>query len=110
MGMMDGKNVLVFGVANKHSIAWGIAQALHAQGANLAFSYATPKLEHRVRPLAEKVGADFVEMCDVTKDEDIEAVFARYQKQVGRLDGLVHCIAFGPTDDLNGNFSDISRP
>ncbi len=109
MGLMDGKRVLVFGVANKHSIAWGISQALHAEGAELAFSYAVPKLEHRVRPLAESVGASFVEMCDVTRDEDIATVFAKYREQYGSLDGLVHCIAFGPTEDLNGNFSDMSR-
>lgn len=109
MGLMDGKRVLVFGVANKHSIAWGIAQALHAEGAELAFSYAIPKLEHRVRPLAEQVGSSFVELCDVTKDEDIAQVFERYRAAHGRLDGVVHCIAYAPTEDLNGNFSDMSR-
>ena len=109
MGLLDGKRVLVFGVANKHSIAWGISQALHAEGAELAFSYSMPKLEHRVRPLAESVGATFVEMCDVTRDEDITKVFAQYQERYRTLDGLVHCIAYAPTEDLNGHFSDMSR-
>jgi enoyl-[acyl-carrier protein] reductase I len=109
MGLLDGKRVLVFGVANKNSIAWGISQKLRDEGAELAFSYAMPKLEHRVRPLAESVGATFVEMCDVTNDDEIAAVFAKYREQFGTLDGLVHCVAFAPTEDLNGNFSDVSR-
>ena len=71
MGVMDGKVVLVFGVANKNSIAWGIAQRLHAEGAEIAFSYATPKLERRVSKLAEQLGSTFVEPCDVTDDEQI---------------------------------------
>lgn len=109
MGLMSGKKVLVFGVANKHSIAWGIARALSAEGAELAFSYATPKLEHRVRQLAGQLGAGFVEPCDVTRDEEIDAVFARYERAHGRLDGLVHAVAFAPTGDLNGDFLDVSR-
>ncbi len=109
MGLMDGKVVLVFGVANKNSIAWGIAQRLHAEGAELAFSYAIPQLERRVRPLAEEVGSQFVEMCDVTKDEDIDQVFARFKETYGRLDGLVHSVAFATREDLEGRFLDTSR-
>jgi enoyl-[acyl-carrier protein] reductase I len=99
----------VFGVANKHSIAWGIARALHAEGANVALSYAGPKLEHRVRTLARQVDATFVEPCDVTRDDELDAVFDAYGKRVGRLDGLVHAIAFAPNTDLNGDFLDITR-
>ena len=109
MGLMDGKVVLVFGVANKNSIAWGIAQKLHAEGAELAFSYAVPQLERRVRPLAEEVGAKFVEMCDVTKDEDIDNVFARFKETYPRLDGLVHAIAFAGREEMEGRFIDTSR-
>jgi enoyl-[acyl-carrier protein] reductase I len=106
---MDGKVVLVFGVANKNSIAWGIAEKLHAEGAELAFSYAIPKLERRVRPLAEEVGAKFVEVCDVTKDEDIDRLFERFAEQYGRLDGLVHSIAFATRDDMLNPFIETSR-
>jgi len=109
MGLMSGRNILVFGVANKHSIAWGIAKALHAHGAHIALSFAGPKLAHRVRSLAEQVGATFVEPCDVTSDDDIDRLFAAYERSVGRLDGLVHAVAFAPTSDLNGEFRDISR-
>jgi enoyl-[acyl-carrier protein] reductase I len=109
MGLMDGKVVLVFGVANKHSIAWGIAQKLHAEGAELAFSYAIPQLERRVRPLAEQVGATFVEMCDVTRDADIDQVFARFKAAYGRLDGLVHAVAFAAREDLEGRYIDTTR-
>jgi enoyl-[acyl-carrier protein] reductase I len=77
MGIMEGKTALIFGVANKSSIAWGIAQALHEQGAKLAFSYAIPELEKRVLPLAESVGAKVVEMADVTDDAAIDRVFER---------------------------------
>jgi enoyl-[acyl-carrier protein] reductase I len=72
MGLFDGKTALIFGVANNRSIAWGIAQALHREGCKLAFSYAVPALEKRVRPLAESVGSDFVEVCDVSDDTAIE--------------------------------------
>jgi enoyl-[acyl-carrier protein] reductase I len=74
MQLLDGKNALVFGVANDHSIAWGISRAMHEHGAQLAFSYAAETLERRVRPLAESVGSDFVELCDVADDKQIEAL------------------------------------
>jgi enoyl-[acyl-carrier protein] reductase I len=109
MGLMSGKNVLVLGVANKHSIAWGIARALHAHGADVSLSYAGPKLEHRVRSLARQVDARFVHPCDVTSDAEIDQLFSLYAGTFGRLDGLVHAIAYAPTEDLNGQFVDISR-
>lgn len=109
MGLLDGKTALIFGVANDHSIAWGIAQAMHAEGARLAFSYAAEALERRVRPLAESVGADFVELCDVTQDDHIRRVFQRAAQQLGSLDCLVHSIAFANREDLEGKFSQTSR-
>ncbi len=109
MGLMDGKVVLIFGLANKNSIAWGIAQKLHAEGAEIAFSYAMPRLERRVFPLAEQIGAKFVEMCDVTKDEDIDRIFDRFKTRYGRLDGMVHSVAFAPREDMKCTFADISR-
>ncbi len=94
MGLMDGKTALIFGVANERSIAWGITKAFHDQGAKIGFSYAGEALERRVRPLAESVGSDFVEPCDVAKDEEIEQVArarpaslwpGRYPGACGRL-------------------------
>jgi len=109
MGLLDGKKALIFGVANDHSIAWGIAQALHAHGATLGFSSIEMLIERRVRPLAESIGATFVEPCDVQQDADIERVFARWQKEQGNLDILVHALAFARREDLDGRFVDTSR-
>ncbi len=109
MGTLDGKNALIFGVANDHSIAWGIARALHREGATLGFSYAMDALERRVRPLAEQVGSDFVELCDVADDAQIEAVFAKAKERFGTLDILVHAVAFANREDLMGRFLDTSR-
>lgn len=109
MNLLEGKTALIFGVANDHSIAWGIAQAMHAHGARLAFSYAGPGLERRVRPLAESVGADFIEPCDVASDVQIESLFARATDQLGRLDILVHAIAFANRDELDGPYYQTSR-
>ena len=78
MGLLDGKTALIFGVANDHSIAWGIAQALHAEGAEVGFSSVESLIEKRVRPLAASIGSTFVEACDVQSDEQIRAVFARW--------------------------------
>jgi enoyl-[acyl-carrier protein] reductase I len=108
--LLEGKTALVFGVANDHSIAWGIAQALHRHGASLAFSYAGEKLERRVRPLAESLGATFVEPCDVSRDEDIEAVFAKAGRSLGRIDILIHAIAYAGRDELSRPFLETSRP
>jgi enoyl-[acyl-carrier protein] reductase I len=108
--LLEGKTALVFGVANDHSIAWGIARAFHQQGARLALSYAMEKLERRVRPLAETVGATFVEPCDVTRDSEIEALFAKAAADLGRIDILVHAIAYAGRDELSGRFLKTSRP
>ncbi|HUS84458.1 MAG TPA: enoyl-ACP reductase [Anaerolineales bacterium] len=109
MQLLDDKNVLVFGVANDHSIAWGIAQAMHAHGAQLAFSYASETLERRVRPLAESVGSDFVELCDVADDVQIEAVFNKAADKLGSIDVLVHAVAYAERQDLKGDFHMTSR-
>lgn len=109
MGLLDGRKALVFGVANDHSIAWGIAKALHAQGATVGFSSAEMLIEKRVKPLAESIGADFVEPCDVQQDADIERVFSAWQARYGTLDILVHCVAFAKREELEGHFSDTSR-
>jgi enoyl-[acyl-carrier protein] reductase I len=107
--LLDGKRALIFGVANDHSIAWGIAKALHEQGALVGFSSIEALVERRVRPLAESIGSTFVEPCDVQQDADIERVFARWQKEQGSLDILVHALAFARREDLDGRFVDTSR-
>ena len=109
MGLLDGKKALIFGVANKRSIAWGITEALLREGATVGLSYAGEVLEKRVFPLAEEAGITFVEKCDVTSDEEIEAVFARAAEHFGTIDILVHAVAFAPGDDLGGRFRDVSR-
>ena len=109
MQLLDGKNALVFGVANDHSIAWGISQAMHEHGAQLAFSYASEALERRVRPLAESVGSDFVELCDVADDKQIEAVFTKVAEKFGSIDILVHAVAYADREDLKGDFHMTSR-
>ncbi|HJO33328.1 MAG TPA: enoyl-ACP reductase [Anaerolineales bacterium] len=109
MGILEGKKALVFGVANNRSIAWGIAQALHREGAQLAFSYAGAALLRRVSPLAEQVGADFVEQCDLSRDDDLESLFAKASAQLGNIDILIHSVAFANRDELNGPYYATSR-
>ena len=109
MGLLEGKNALVFGVANDHSIAWGIAKALHAEGATVGFSSIEALIEKRVRPLAESIGSTFVEPCDVQSDADIERVFSRWGESTDHLDILVHALAFAKREDLSGAFVDTSR-
>lgn len=109
MGLLDGKVALIFGVANKRSIAWGIAQALHAEGATIALSYAGEALERRVKPLAEEIGCDFVEECDVTQDEMLDDVFEKVEARFGKIDILVHSVAFAHSEDLGGRFINVSR-
>ena len=109
MGLLDGRKALVFGVANDHSIAWGIAKALHAEGATVGFSSVESLIERRVRPLAESIGSPFIEACDVTSDDDIRAVMAKWGEQQGALDVLVHAVAYAKREDLSGTFVDTSR-
>jgi enoyl-[acyl-carrier protein] reductase I len=112
MGLLDGRRALIFGVANDHSIAWGIAQALHEAGATVGFSSVDSLIERRVRPLAESIGSTFVEPCDVQSDEQIRTVFSKWRTVHGpdaKLDILVHALAFARREDLEGSFVDTSR-
>jgi enoyl-[acyl-carrier protein] reductase I len=109
MGLLDGKKALVFGVANKDSIAWGIARVLHEHGATIGFSSIADLLERRVRPLAESIGSTFVEPCDVQSDEQIAAVFEKWQAAHGEIDILVHALAFAGRDQLTGSFLNLTR-
>lgn len=109
MGLLDGRTALIFGVANDHSIAWGIAQALHDAGATVGFSSIESLIDKRVRPLAESIGSTFVEPCDVQSDEQIQTVFERWGAGHDRLDILVHALAFARREDLEGSFVDTSR-
>jgi enoyl-[acyl-carrier protein] reductase I len=109
MGLLDGKKALIFGVANDHSIAWGIAQALHDEGAILGFSSVESLIERRVRPLAESIGSTFVEACDVQSDEQIRGVMEKWRAANGEIDILVHALAFARREDLDGAFVDTSR-
>ncbi|NIS80373.1 MAG: SDR family oxidoreductase [Anaerolineales bacterium] len=109
MKLLEDKRALIFGIANDHSIAWGIAQAMHAHGANIALSYASDKLERRVRPLAEAVNADFVELCDVSREEDITTLFQKAAQELKTIDILIHAIAFANREDLMDRFHKTSR-
>jgi enoyl-[acyl-carrier protein] reductase I len=104
MGILAGKRALIIGVATDRSIAWGIAQAMHAQGADLAFTYGHEKLKDRVEPLAQSVGSKIVLPLDVTVDSQIDAVFAELGSTWGSLDILVHAVAFAPREALAGDF------
>ena len=96
------------GVANERSIAWGIAKACHDQGAEVAFTFQGEALEKRVRPLANSIGAKIIEPCDVTNAASIDAVFAKLEKEWGKLDFLVHAIAFSNKDELRGRYIDTT--
>jgi enoyl-[acyl-carrier protein] reductase I len=109
VGLLDGKKALIFGVANDHSIAWGIAKALHDEGATLGFSSVESLIEKRVRPLASSIRATFVEPCDVQSDEQIAAVMSKWQAAEGQIDVLVHALAFAKREDLDGEFANTSR-
>jgi enoyl-[acyl-carrier protein] reductase I len=109
MGLLDGRRALIFGVANDHSIAWGIAQALHAEGAEIGFSSVEMLIEKRVRPLAQSIGSTFVEPCDVQSDDDIQRVFDKWGERHGKLDILVHALAFAKREELEGLFVNTSR-
>ncbi|AVO46874.1 enoyl-ACP reductase FabI [Phreatobacter cathodiphilus] len=108
-GMMKGKRGLIMGVANNRSIAWGIAKACADQGAELAFTFQGEALEKRVRPLAAEVGGHVVGHCDVTDSASIDAVFAETEKVFGKLDFLLHAIAFSDKDELTGRYVDTTE-
>lgn len=106
---MQGKRGLIMGVANNHSIAWGISKALAAQGAELAFTYQGEALGRRVKPLAAEVGSDFVLACDVEDLASVDATFAAIKERWGGLDFVVHAIGFSDKNELKGLYADTSR-
>ena len=114
-GLMSGKRGLVMGVANDHSIAWGIAKRLAAEGAELAFTYQPPSLDKRVRPLAKSLGSDFVIPCDVGLECDadnvasLDSVFGELGRRWGTIDFVVHAIAFSDKNELKGRYADTTR-
>ena len=112
MGVLDGKKAIIFGVANKRSIAWGIATAFQREGAELAFSYAIERLRSNVDELVATLPGHEqmpVIQCDVTKQDEIDSLFAQLEKRWGKLDILVHSIAFAPLEELKGSFTNITR-
>jgi len=109
VSLLNGKKGLVLGVANDHSIAWGIADAAARAGASLAFTYQTDSFEKRVRPLAESAGADIITPCDVVDDASLDAVFAEIGEKWGGLDFVVHSVAYSDKNELTGAYSDTSR-
>ena len=107
--MLEGKLALVAGVANRRSIAWAIAQALHERGATLAFTYQGERISKAVRELAASIGSDLVVECDVRSDEDLDRAFAEVADGLGGLDILVHSVAYAQAHDLQGRFIDTAR-
>jgi enoyl-[acyl-carrier protein] reductase I len=106
--LMKGKKGLIMGVANDHSIAWGMARCLRAQGAELAFTYQGESMKKRVEPLAKEAGSDMVYDCDVESEDAIEAVFKALQDKWGELDFLVHAVAYSNKEELKGRYVDTS--
>lgn len=109
MALLEGKTGIVFGVANKRSIAWAIAQALSREGMRLAFTYQGERLKENVESLTETIPGSVVLQCDVTNDVEVEAVYAAVDKEFGRLDALLHSVAFAPKEDLENDFVKTSR-
>ena len=108
-GIMNGKRGIVMGVANDRSIAWGIAEAVAKQGAEIAFTYQGDALEKRVRPLAEKVGSTIIIPCDVSSDEAIEETFRLLKEKWDTIDFIVHAIAYSDKEELKGEYVDTTR-
>lgn len=108
-GIMTGKRGLIMGVANERSIAWGIAAAAAAQGAELAFTFQGDALRKRVEPLAASVNSDMVMECDVTDDASMDSVFAELEAKWGKIDFILHAIAFSDKEELKGKYVDTSR-
>ena len=107
MGFLQGKKALIVGVASPRSIAWGIAKAMHREGAELAFTYQTDKLKSRVEKIADECGSNRVYPCDVEFDEQIDAAMSRLGQVWGHLDILVHSVGFAPRDQLEGAYADV---
>jgi enoyl-[acyl-carrier protein] reductase I len=109
MGLMTGKKGIIFGVSNKRGIGYAIAQKLHEQGADIAFTYAGEIMKDRVTPLAEAMDSKLIINCDVSNDTEIQAVVDEYQNVYGTCDFIIHAVAFANREDLEGHFSDVSR-
>lgn len=109
MDLMKGKKGVIFGVSNKHGIAYGIAQQLYNEGAEIAFTYASEVMEKRVKPIAEEMGAKICLECDVTNEEAVKKVFDECEKVYGKIDFVVHAVAFANKEDLEGKFIDTTR-
>ncbi|MDF3034060.1 MAG: enoyl-ACP reductase [Alphaproteobacteria bacterium] len=108
-GLMAGKRGVIMGVANDHSLAWGITKSLAAQGAEIAFTFQSEVLEKRVRPLAQSLGFDCVIPCDVGKEGDIARTFSALKEKWGTIDFVVHAIAYADKEELKGKYADTSR-
>ena len=104
MSLMSGKKGVIFGVSNTHGIAYGIAKQLHEAGADIAFTYAGEAMEKRVRPIAEGFGAKIIQSCDVTKENEVKSVFEACKNEYGKIDFVVHAVAFAKKEDLTGKF------
>ena len=109
MPLLDGKSGIIFGVANKRSIAWAIAQALSTAGMRLAFTYQGERLKESVEELSSSMAGSLLLPCDVTNDDEIAAVFTEVDREFGKLDALVHSVAFAPREDLESDFVKTSR-
>lgn len=107
MGMLEGKKALIVGVASPRSLAWGIAEAMHREGAELAFTYQNDKLRSRVEKIAAQTGSEILLPLDVGSDEQIETVFSTLSEQWGSLDVLVHAVGFAPREQLEGEYADV---
>ncbi len=107
--LLSGKRGLIMGVANDHSIAWGISSKLHAAGAELAFTFQSEAFARRVKPLAESIGSDIVLPCDVTNDASLDSLFAEIEKRWGKLDFLLHAIAYSDKEELKGKYVNTTR-
>ena len=106
---LDGRNAVVFGVANKRSIAWSIAQGLHKAGAKLAITYQNERLEQEAKDLILSLPGAEAFMCDVSKDEEIDQLFGELKQRYGKLHALVHSVAFAPAEELKGDFVNTTR-
>src|SRR5215467_8874824 len=105
MGFLAGKRALIVGVATDRSIAWGIAQAMHREGAELAFSYVNDKMKERVEPLAQSIGSKLTTPLDVTVDGQLDAAFDLLKREWGQLDIVIHAVAFAPREAIAGSFT-----
>ena len=109
MGLMEGKTAVIFGVANKRSIAWGITQAMIREGARVALNYQNERMEDGVRKLAKELPEDtYIAQCDVTKQDEVDQFFAGLKETTDRVDALVHCLAFSKREELGGRYVDTS--